>query len=416
MSDLPPDTDETEPCDPPGPDSDGSSSGDSRGNDDFLGYADAFRLGSGRAKERLTALLEEIDRAAALLGELLREPGPSRRELLQEQPRFHALKLCELLQARSREAWFTDAAAAVELAELAVAVSGRLDSAHYGEGLVEDARALAWAHLGNALRIASDLRRAEEALQTAEEHHRRGGEDAYTGAEIGSFKASLRNAQGRFEEAAALLDSVIAVYREAKDRHREGRSLVQKATATSYAGRQAEAIRLVRQGLQKIDLFKEPGLLVAARHNLIGYLNESGRNEEADRELQETRAVYLELGHRAHLVRLRWLEGKIHRDLGRLDEAEAALREAKNHFVQRGIAFDAALVSLDLAMVHVERGETAELKRLAEEMVPIFESRDVHQEALAAVLLFRQAAEAEKVTLGLLCEMATLLERTGRGL
>jgi len=33
-------------------------------------------------------------------------------------------------------------------------------------------------------------------------------------------------------------------------------------------------------------------------------------------------------------------------------------------------------------------------------MVPVFESRDVHQEALAALLLFRQAADAEEVTLG----------------
>ncbi|HYX24521.1 MAG TPA: hypothetical protein VFC23_10255 [Thermoanaerobaculia bacterium] len=30
--------------------------------------------------------------------------------------------------------------------------------------LVEDARTLAWAYLGNAFRIASNLRRADEAL------------------------------------------------------------------------------------------------------------------------------------------------------------------------------------------------------------------------------------------------------------
>ena len=60
--------------------------------------------------------------------------------------------LCELLLARTREAWFADAAAAVELAELAVVVSDRLDRDHYGESLVEDARARACAYLANALR------------------------------------------------------------------------------------------------------------------------------------------------------------------------------------------------------------------------------------------------------------------------
>src|ERR1044071_6622184 len=39
------------------------------------------------------------------------------------KPGSRALMLCELLLARSREAWFTDPAAAVELSELAVVVS-----------------------------------------------------------------------------------------------------------------------------------------------------------------------------------------------------------------------------------------------------------------------------------------------------
>src|SRR5215207_3072133 len=99
--------------------------------------------------------------------------------------------------------------------------------------------ARAWAYLANALRISSDLRGAEEALDTAEEHHQRGGEDGYTGAEILSFRASLRNAQGRYEEAAALIDPLIKLYWEARDRHREGKALIQKWTSLSYAGRQA---------------------------------------------------------------------------------------------------------------------------------------------------------------------------------
>ena len=386
---------------------------DPEAREDLGVYLEAGAQGTGRAAERLTGILEEIDRAAALLGELLAESEPDRRNLIEIQPRFQALQLCELLLARSRDAWFTDAATAVEMAELAVAVSGRLDT-EYGESLIEDVRARAWACLGNALRISSDLRRAEEALGTAEEHNREAGEDAYTSAEILSFKASLRNSQGRFEEAAALLDDVIRVYREARDRHREGRALIKKGAARSYSGRHSEAIRLVRRGLSKIDAFEEPRLLVSARHNLIGYLNESGRHEEALRALEETRGLYLQLGERSHLVRLRWLEGRIQRDLGRLAEAEAALRDAREDLVRQGIAVDAAFVSLDLAAVFLKRGDSAELRRLALEMLPIFESRDIRDEAFAAFLLFRQAAEAEQVTLGLLQEMADALERARR--
>jgi hypothetical protein len=137
-------------------------------------------------------------------------------------------------------------------------------------------------------------------------------------------------------------------------------------------------------------------------------------HEEAQRALEESREFYLRLAERINLVRLRWLEGRIAFGAGRLDEAEIALREARDAFTERGIGFDAALVSLHLAAVYAKKGDTGEMKRLAAEMVPIFESRELHPEALAALAIFRQAAEAEEVTLGLLDRMTTYLQRARR--
>jgi tetratricopeptide (TPR) repeat protein len=370
---------------------------------------------SASVDEQLPGILQEIDETAALLAEIFGTSEPGRRALIEGGVRFHSLRLCQLLEERSRELWFSDPARAVHLADLAVAVAERLDEAHYGALLAEDVRASAWAHLGNALRIASDHRRAEEALRIAEEHQRRSGEDAYTEALILSFRASLRSAQGQFDEATRLLDGAIAVYKQGRDRHEEGRALILKGTALGYAGRHQEAIRLIRRGMSRIDLFLEPRLLVAARHNLILFMTEGGRHQEAEDSLAETRRLYLELGERMNLVRLRWLEGKIARELGRLEEAEAALREARDTFLAEDIAVDAALVSLDLAILHMQRGETTALKDFAAEMRPIFESGDVHPEALAAVLLFQQAAEAEQVTRALLDQVAARIQRMGGG-
>lgn len=49
-------------------------------------------------------------------------------------------------------------------------------------------------------------------------------------------------------------------------------------------------------------------------------------------------------------------------------------------------------------------------------MIPLFESRDDHQKALAAFLLFQKAAEAEQVTLGLLREVASSVELARRSM
>ncbi len=365
-------------------------------------YDPVFNAAVETAGSHIDEFQREIQAARGLLDELATLSTPERSERVRTEQRFHTLKLCHLLLEKSREAWFSEPSRVVELAELATVVAHRLDRQHYGEGLIEDAKALAWAHLGNAYRISSDFRRAEEALLRAEDHHKRGGEDALTKAQILSFLASLRTSQGRVDSASKLLDEEIALYRDARDFHSKGKALIKKATVLGYAGNHRDAIRLIKKGLSQVNLLEEPRLLVAARHNLIWYLNESGHHEEALSVLQTTRVVYAELGDHAHLVRFRWLEGRIARDLDRFDQAEEALREARDGLIERGTGLDAAFATLDLATVYAKQGRVGELKRLASEIVPVFESRDVHREALAALLLFRQAALAEEVTLGLL--------------
>ena len=180
--------------------------------------------------------------------------------------------------------------------------------------------------------------------------------------------------------------------------------------ALAYDGKIERAARLARKGLSLIDPAEDPRLFITARHNLIGYLNEIGSPDEALETLRSTRRLYQDFGEPSHLARLSWLEGRITRDLGRLDEAEVALKEARDFFVRHEIGFDAAMVLLDLATVYDLRGDGAELKRLAAEMVPIFASRDVHPEALAALALFQKAAAAEQVDRALLDRIAKELE------
>jgi hypothetical protein len=73
------------------------------------------------------------------------------------------------------------------------------------------------------------------------------------------------------------------------------------------------------------------------------------------------------------------------------------------------------MASLDLALLYLREGRTAEVQPLAAEMVALFESRDVHREALAAVHLFQEAAQREEVTAGVVREVAGRLEAARRG-
>ena len=97
-----------------------------------------------------------------------------------------------------------------------------------------------------------------------------------------------------------------------------------------------------------------------------------------------------------------------------LESAEAGFREVQEALLNRQLGYDAALVSLDLALLYASEGRTAALKRLASEMIPAFESREVHREAMAALLMFQGACEEERVTIQLARQLADFLQRERR--
>src|SRR5215216_2079222 len=200
------------------------------------GYEGAIDRAVDGAAERLTHVLREGRDAGALLAELLQDPPAVRRHKVRSEERFHTPKLGQLLQARTREAWFLDPPASLESAELAVMIAERLDAGRYGSSLVEDARAIAWGYLANTFRVRSDLWRAEQAIRQAWLHHTLAGEDAYTETELLNFTASLRSIQGRWEEAVQLCERSSALYREGQDLHLEGVALIQKGSILGYHG------------------------------------------------------------------------------------------------------------------------------------------------------------------------------------
>ena len=89
----------------------------------------------------------------------------------------------------------------------------------------------------------------------------------------------------------------------------------------------------------------------------------------------------------------------------------AAARRGRGTCAAEEQAYDYALASLDLALVLLAEGETAEVRRLAEEMLWIFKAESVHREALAALHLFCDAARCEAATVVLTESVRRYLRR-----
>jgi hypothetical protein len=212
--------------------------------------------------------------------ELLAASEHERRQRIRTEEGLPTLALCELLEARCRAAWLEDPDEAVELARLAVLVSERLDPGVYGGDRIDNARAMAWMHLGNAFRIAAEWRQSRENLSEV--------------------------AEPAGEEAMILVDPALPRY-----------------------------------------------------------------------------------------------------------EIDTALWEMRDAFLERGMGFDAVLVTLDLAAGYLREGREDGVRRMLDESVSRFEERGLQPYTLDAVRFLRDALHRGEpaLTPELLSRMASLLQR-----
>ncbi len=359
----------------------------------------------------MRVLEKERNEAPGLLAQLRSRTGEQREIMLRNSRRFHTWGLLELVVEQTLVTSLQDPRHGEEWGRLALRIADCLESGRYGAERLEDLRARTLAYVGNALRIQSDLAGADKTFRQALSHLRQGTGDLLEQAILLDLLASLRRSQRRFPESFKLLRRAVAAFLKLGDLHRAGRSLVNLSTGLLHAGLAEECVPVLVQALGLIDVEQEPRVLLFARHNLIAVLTDTGRFLEARRAYGEARPLYRRFPEASTQNRRIWLKGRISRGLGQREEAESLLLAARDGFLAEDIPYETALVSLDLAQLYAEQGRTAELKRLAAELVPIFASRQIHREALAALAFLQRAVEAERAGVEVVERVADYLRK-----
>lgn len=359
-------------------------------------YDEAFERSQHWAMKWVHLLQRERGEALGLFQELMGRTVEQREMLLRNSRRFRTWGLLELLIDRSIETSIQDSRRGEELGRLALRVAGLADADRYGADRLHDMKARAWSHIGNALRIQSDLQGADVAFQRGRKHLELGTGDLFELALFLDLEASLRRGQRRFPEATRLLKRAITLFSKLDDSHRVGRSLVNLSLIFLYSERWEESIPLLHRAMELIEPETEPRLLLTAKHNLIFALTSQGHFLEAQRAYCKALPLYRAFPDAWTQNRHEWIQGRIARGLGQLEEAELHFIAARDGFLAEEIPYDTALVALELALVYAEQGRSADLKQLAAGLVPVFTSRQIHREALVAFAFFQRAVEAER--------------------
>jgi tetratricopeptide (TPR) repeat protein len=372
-------------------------------------YSQVFQVLPKVIEEQAPRILRERRAAGKDLKTLLALPKEKRAaRIRQAHGHFRSGALAELLIEESRGRVQSDPQDAFHLAELARVVVHHAPAIPGAFSLI----ALSTAHMANACRAGSEYRRAMEHFSHARyiiTHE--GVTEPEILARVDELEASLYKDQRLFDEAEELLARSAMLYRISGAKKEGVRVAVILADVCFFRGDLSRAIETLGVALRRLRRVDDPRLYMCARYNLARYLTEAGNFREASDILATEADLFQKFPEPWTQRRVLWLRGKILAGRGDLDGAEKAFLEVRDGFIEEGHGYDAAMVSVeDLALLYLKDGRTEDVKRMAKEMIPIFQAADVHREALTALLLFQEAAEQETLTMKFAREVAHYLK------
>jgi transcriptional regulator with XRE-family HTH domain len=338
---------------------------------------------------------------------LKRRTAAERRTLVEHGQEFRNWALCEQAAFESIRLAPNHPQEAREWAHLAVRIAELAPGEETWRWRLEG-----WARhfLANAERVCNDLPAAERARARGRKLWEAGApgdpgllEEAW----LPGLEANLWMDQRRLPEALERIDEALAL----APRERRAEVLLSKSNILRRLDDPEGSTAVLLEAEPLIDAQREPRLAFGVRFNLLADLCALGRAAEAAPRLPAVRMLAERLGEPLDLSRCLWLQGQVDAGVGRPAEALAAFGQVRRVFLEHPLPYEYALVSLDLSLALLEQGRTAEVARVAEEMLWIFKAQEVHPEALAALRVFCEAARQEIATIELTRRVERYLRR-----
>ncbi len=333
--------------------------------------------------------------------------SPDERDVYLAQPEAETLyswSLCVRLLELALDLVHRQPASARRLARLAIRLADGLPAQDFTAAERRQLTALARAHVGNAYRVEGRLRQAEECFEDADSAVFRGGWTLLgLGAEVSVLHSYLLRDQRHFQRACSLASEARRLARRGQRPKIEVWASMNLASIHFFSGHPGQALEEldrcmpVLQGLQRSEQNEQ--WYVQALGNRAMLLAQCGAPEKALQALRDARPAIRQHGSPADQVRSIWIEAGAWQQLGEWTQARQGYQAVIDGFLGLARAYDVALVTLELATLLLQRGETAEVRRLASHILPVFQQQGVDRETRGTLELFQRAALTEQLSL-----------------
>ncbi|MFW6012306.1 MAG: tetratricopeptide repeat protein [Gemmatimonadota bacterium] len=362
-------------------------------------------------EEELARFERDSETAPELL-RILQGLSPQQRLLrIRNAPeRFANLALGEFLLDEARACLPDDPHGSLAWARVAQAVADIYSIPHPPH------QVLAVAYQGNAYRATGDFDRAQRFLYLARDLSvQTMTSDIDVGAQLHSFLGSLFSDLSRFDEAEEQLRSAAGLYELLADDLGRARVLIKLGAVLALRGDLPAALQADNTAVALLSPHddEQRECYLGARLNYAIHALDAGDPVKA-RDLIDLELFEFEQCGPYLRVRFDGLQARIAAAFGNLEEAEAGYRAVLKELDRQQKGFLAAHYCLELGALYLEQGRYHDLQTIAARAVQLFQAHETHREALAALVLFRKAAEARHLTAEALQRIRRFLETAQR--
>jgi tetratricopeptide (TPR) repeat protein len=369
----------------------------------FAGDAVPFQTSERLARKReLSTTASRLDReradASDVVARHLRQTPVEEWPRLAELPALRNNAALEQLSDEVRKRLHRCPTEALAIAKLATAIAELIPSGIYPPLVLAQMRANAWKDRASALRYLARYDEALDAVAIGEDHLSPFAAVEHDRAIVRMVKGMVLAQIGRFDEAHEILAECRRIFREHDDSRRHVLAGVAEGSALYEASRYAEASDIFNAVLD--DAVATGDIESQARiHNNLGYcMTHIDDYVHANVHFSEAIAKFTDIGFFSEVPRTERGAGLVLIGRGQAATGLAHLRAARRDFTAAGLIEDAGLCALLIVAFLMERGEDAEARALAQNVIDEFAAATLDERAIAAVVRLRDAIDVDSAT------------------
>jgi tetratricopeptide (TPR) repeat protein len=345
-------------------------------------------------------MADEDTRAETYLRDLLEGPRETWMAKLNVHPEYRTAGVVRKLIAAASRAVDTMPPDAVEMTGLAVEIADQLDPATLPSDAASRLSGQAWRERAFALFYVGTFSDALVAADRADACFADCTVDEYDRARTDIVRALTLRAK---EEVST---AMVAARRSAETflRFEDGDRMISARLAEVHLlATHADYGRAV-EILESIEPIARMGSNIDTQARIYGNLGycywKLGRIDDALPYHDMAAALFDELGIRTEAARTRWNVAGLLATAGRTDEALTRFAVLKTEFERFGMSSEAAILCLDVAELHLARGESFMVQELCRDAMRSFEMSGTAYtaRALTALAYLQETARLGKAT------------------